>query len=123
MISVLMSAGSRGARRARLVLTASMTATVFSPDCRRTSRTTLGTPLMRAAVRCSLVPSSAEPMSRMRMGAPRTVATTRSLNDFGSTMRPMVRSDCSRSPAVTLPPGRSAFCRTTASRTAVMGIW
>ncbi len=34
----------------------------------------------------------------------------------------MVRSVCSRAPAVTLPPGTSAFCRTMASRTAVMGM-
>ena len=47
-----------------------MTATVFSPDCRRTSRMTLGTPFSRATERCSAVPSSARPMSRMRMGAP-----------------------------------------------------
>ena len=35
----------------------------------------------------------------------------------------MVRSDASLRPDVTLPPGRSAFCRTSASRTLVMGSW
>ena len=84
--------------RARFALTASITATVLAPDCRRTSRMTVGTPLTRTAERCSFVPSSARPMSRTRTGAPLIVATTRSLNDRGSTTRPMVRSDCSRLP-------------------------
>ena len=123
MMSTLTSAGRTGASRARFFLTASITATVFSPDWRRTSRMTVGAPFTRTAERCSLVPSSACPMSRTRIGAPLMVATTRSLNDRGSTTRPMVRSDCSCRPAVTLPPGRSAFCRTMASRTAVIGIW
>ena len=55
-----------------------MTATVFSPDCRRTSRMTLGTPFSRATERCSAVPSSARPTSRTRMGAPLTVEITTS---------------------------------------------
>ena len=100
-----------------------MTATVFSPDCRRTSRITLGTPLSRATERCSAVPSSARPTSRTRMGAPVTVAMTTSSKAFGSATRPIVRSEDSRSPAVTLPPGMSAFWRTRASRTAVIGSW
>ncbi len=104
-------------------MAASITATVFSPDCRRTSRMTEGTPLSRATERCSAVPSSARPTSRTRMGAPLTVAITRSSNARGSAMRPMVRSDDSREPAVTLPPGMSAFCRTSASRTVTIGIW
>ena len=95
----------RDARRARFFLAESMTATVFSPDWRRTSSTTVGTPSRRAAERCSLVPSSARPMSLTRTGAPLIVATTRSLNDFGSATRPIVRSDFSLKPAVTLPPG------------------
>ncbi len=57
-----------------------MTATVLAPDWRRICSCTVGTPFSRASERCSLVPSSAEPMSRMRIGAPLTVATTRSLN-------------------------------------------
>jgi len=100
-----------------------MTATVFSPDCRRTSRMTVGAPLRRAAERCSLVPSSEKPMSRTRTATPFSVATTRSLKPLGSTNRPIVRSEASLSPAVTLPPGRSAFWRAMASRTEVIGIW
>ncbi len=123
MISSFTSLGSVGVSRARFPLTASITATVLVPDCRRTSRMTVGTPLTRTAERCSFVPSSARPMSRTRTGAPLIVATTRSLNDRGSTTRPMVRRDCSWLPAVTLPPGRSAFWRMMASRTAVIGIW
>ena len=42
----------------------SMTCTVFSPDCRRTSRITLGTPFSRATERCSFVVSSTRPTSR-----------------------------------------------------------
>ncbi len=68
-------AGIWRAERARgSALAASMTATVFSPDCRRTSRMTVGTPFSRATERCSVVPSSARPTSRTRMGAPLTVA-------------------------------------------------
>ena len=115
--------GIWGAMRARLCLAASMTATVFSPDCRRTSRMTLGTPFSRATERCSAVPSSARPTSRTRMGAPLTVEITTSSKARGSATRPRVRSEDSRRPAVTLPPGMSAFWRTSASRTAVMGSW
>ena len=56
------------AMRARFCFEASMTAMVFAPDWRRTSSVTVGTPLSRASERCSLVPSSAQPMSRMRIG-------------------------------------------------------
>ena len=62
-------------------------------------------------------------MSRTRTGTPLRVATTRSLNERGSAIRPIVLSDASLSPAVTLPPGRSAFWRMMASRTFVIGIW
>jgi hypothetical protein len=62
-------------------------------------------------------------MSRTRTGTPLRVATTSSLNERGSAMRPIVRSDASLSPEVTLPPGKSAFWRTSASRTVVIGIW
>ena len=72
-----------GLSRARFALTASITATVFAPDCRRISRVTVGTPFRRTTERCSLVPSSAWPMSRTRTGAPLMVATTRSLNASG----------------------------------------
>ena len=99
-----------------------MTATVLAPDWRRTSRTTVGTPFNRAVERCSLVPSSVRPMSRMRTDAPPIVATTRSSKARGSARRPIVRSVASRAPRVTLPPAASAFCRTIASRTSVMGI-
>ena len=58
----------RPARRSRLRLTASITATVFAPDWRRISSVTVGTPLSRATERCSFVPSSAQPMSRTRIG-------------------------------------------------------
>jgi hypothetical protein len=61
-------------------------------------------------------------MSRTRTPTPFRVATTRSLKPFGSTKRPIVRSEASLRPAVTLPPGRSAFWRTIASRTEVIGI-
>ena len=100
-----------------------MTATVLAPDWRSTSRVTLGWPLSRASERSSLVPSSAQPMSRTRMGEPLRVATTRSLKARASASRPMVRRVCSRWSVVTLPPGTLAFWRSTASRTAVMGIW
>src|SRR3972149_6224295 len=53
-----------------LRLASSMTATVLAPDWRRTSRTTVGTPLSRAVDRCSRVPSSAHPRSRTRAGDP-----------------------------------------------------
>ena len=83
MTSSLTSAGKLRREPRRFSLTASITATVFAPDWRRTSRITVGTPLSRAGERCSLVPSSARPMSRMRTGAPSIVATTSSLNAAG----------------------------------------
>lgn len=52
-------------------LTASMTSTVFVPDCFCTPRATEVTPLSRATVRFSSRPSSARPRSRIRTGAPR----------------------------------------------------
>ena len=61
---------------------------VLAPDCRLTWSCTVGTPLSRASDRCSLVPSSAEPMSRMRIGTPFTVETTRSLKASGTTNPP-----------------------------------
>ncbi len=98
-----------------------MTATVLAPDWRSTSSVTVGEPSSRARVRCSLVPSSAWPRSRTRTGWPRRLATTRSLKSAELSKRPMVRSVCSRPPEVTLPPGASEFCRTSASRTVAMG--
>ena len=59
-------------------LTASITSTVFSPDCRCTCSTTAGLPSSRASVRTSLVASPTSPRSRSRTGVPPTVATTRS---------------------------------------------
>jgi len=56
-----------------------------------------------------------------KTGAPFTVASTRSLKSRGSITRPMVRKVSSRAPRVTFPPGTSAFWRTTALRTAVIG--
>ena len=52
---------------------------------------------------------------------PSIVATTRSVNPGASGRRPIVRSACSRSGEVTLPPGVFAFWATIASRTAVTG--
>ena len=60
-------------------------------------------------------------MSRMWIGAPLRVAITRSLKLFGSTTRPIVRSVRSCALVVTLPPGKSAFWRDSAERTAVIG--
>ena len=122
MSSILRSGGSWDSTRARAVLIPSMTSMVLAPDWRRTSRVTVGTPFRRATERCSLVPSSASPRSRMRTGWPLTVATTSSLKSSGVSKRPMVRNVCSRAPEVTLPPGASAFCRTMAWRTAVIGM-
>ena len=45
-------------------LTPSVTATVLAPDCRLTSRVTVGSPSRRASERSSLVPSSTWPTSR-----------------------------------------------------------
>ena len=123
MISSLTSLGSWVSIRARAVFTPSITETVLAPDWRWTSRVTVGTPFRRDSERCSLVPSSARPRSRMRTGEPLTVVTTRSLNEVSSASRPMVRRVSSRAPVVTLPPGSSAFSLKRASRTAVMGIW
>src|SRR5262249_884345 len=53
-------------------------------DCRRTSSVTVGWPLSRAIERCSLVPSSTRPMSRILIGAPLMLATTRSSISRGS---------------------------------------
>ena len=61
-------------------------------------------------------------MSRTRIGDPLRVAITRSLNERGSTRRPIVRSVCSRVAPVTLPPGRSAFWLASALRTWLIGI-
>ncbi len=116
------SGGSCDSTRASDSLTPSITSTVLAPDCRRMSRLTVGTPFSRAIERCSLVPSSASPRSRTRTGWPLIVATTRSLKSPALSKRPMVRSVCSRAPEVTLPPGASAFCRTMAWRTAVIGM-
>ena len=71
--------------------------------------------------RCSLTPSFARPRSRILTGTPPTVATTSSSKACASGRRPRVRSECSRVGPVTLPPGRSVFWRTSASRTAVIG--
>ena len=53
-MSSVTPAGRRGRMRSRLALAASITATVLAPDWRRTSRTTVGTPLRRANERCFL---------------------------------------------------------------------
>ena len=123
MISTETPAGSRGVTRSRLALAASITATVLAPDWRRTSSTTVGTPFRRANERCSLVPSSARPMSRTRIGEPLRVAITRSLNCEASAKRPIVRSVRSLTSVVTLPPGRSAFCCCSALRTSAIESW
>ena len=70
---------SRGITRwscASLFLTPSATCTVFWPDCRRTSMTTVRWPSKKAAVRTSSVASSTAATSRTRIGVPFAVATT-----------------------------------------------
>ncbi len=122
MTSSFTSGGNSAAMDANFAFTPSITATVLASDCRRMSSVTVGIPFKRASVRGSLVPSSARPMSRTRMGVRLIVATTRSLNFAGSAIFPNVRSVFSRRSDVTLPPGDSAFWFTIASRTAVIGI-
>ncbi len=100
----------------------SMTDTVLAPDCRRTSMMTVGLPSRRARLRCSLVPSSTRPTSRMRNGTPPRLVMTMSAKSAGAVTRPIVRKVRSLTSVVTLPPGRSAFWRTSASRTALTGM-
>jgi hypothetical protein len=121
MISSRTPGGNSAMASARFSLTESITSMVLAPIWPRTSRTTVGTPLSRARLRCSLVPSSARPMSRMRSGTPSTVRMTRLLNSSGSVMRPAVRRMRSLSPAVTLPPGASWFWRARAACTSLIG--
>ncbi len=54
--------------------------------------------------------STTRPMSRMRIGELPRVATTRSLKASGVRSRPTVRTDSSRSPCSSRPPGSSRFC-------------
>ena len=99
-----------------------MTATVFEPDCRRTSMITVGLPLSLARLRCSLVPSSTRPTSLIRSGTPPRLVIMMLAKSAGVWTRPIVRSTRSWTSVVTLPPGRSAFWRTSASRTALTGM-
>ena len=106
-------------------LDASMTSTVLAPDCRRTSSDD-GRHAVRAAAseRCSLVPSSARPMSRTRIGAPLTVAITRSLNVArvgDAAHRAQRAARCT--PAGDVAAGHvGVLARRCASRTAVIGM-
>jgi hypothetical protein len=105
-----------------LAFTASIVSTVLAPLWRMMLIETVGTPLSVAIERRSLVPSSARPMSFTRMGTPFFVVMTMSLKVAGSRSLPIVRSVRSTCSPVTNPPGTSAFWRSSASRTAVMGI-
>ena len=98
--------GSWAWTRRQVGLDASITATVFAPDWRRTSRVTVGTPFRRASERCSLVPSSARPMSRTRIGdavdgGDHQLVEARGRRRCG----PSCAARSSRRRAVTLPPG------------------
>ena len=73
-----------------------MTCTVLADDWRRISRVTVGTPFKCATERCSFVPSSTRPMSRILTGEPLIFAITSSSIWRGSVKRPRVRSTSSR---------------------------
>ncbi len=120
MTCISRSAGICACTRSSAVFTPSMSSTVLAPDCRRISRVTVGTPFKRATERCSLVPSSARPMSETRTGVPSRVATTMLLKSVVASMRPSVRSSSWPFPCSTVPPGISVFSAATASRTSVM---
>ena len=72
---------------------------------------------MRAALRCSAVPSTTLPRSRMRTGTPCRTVTTTSAKARGSRTRPVTRSSRSVSPRLTRPTGTSWFSRCRASVT------
>ena len=101
-----------------LFLTASMTSTVFCPDWRRTSMTSVRLPSKKAPVRASSVESSTEATSRSRIGVRPALATTMFANWVDDSSRPSVRSVSSASPCWMKPPGTSTFSATIASRTA-----
>ena len=60
MTSSSTSAGICVRTRARFVFTASMTATVFDPVCRRMARVTVGTPSQNAALVAALAAAGGE---------------------------------------------------------------
>ena len=114
--------GSCACNSASFALTPSITATVLAPLWRRTSSETVGhavqprdRPLLLRAVL-----GVADVLDADRCAV--HLATTMSLNSFGSAIRPDRAERSARGPGpVTLPPGTSAFWRTIASRTAVIG--
>ena len=93
------SGGSARRSASSLARTASTTCTVFCPDCRRTSMTSVRWPSKNAAVRASAVVSSTAATSRSRIGVPlAVVATTMFANCSVDSSRPSVRSVSSASP-------------------------
>ncbi len=101
-------------------LMASARATVFTPLCFRTAMVTAGLPLRMETEVGSCPVSSTVPMSRMRMGTLFRVATTTSANSCGRVSLPTVRTDSSRSPCSSRPPGSSRFCARSAAATSVV---
>ena len=95
----LTSGGSARPRDSSLARTASTTCTVFWPDWRRTSITSVRCPSKNAPVRASPVVSSTDATSRSRIGVPpAVVATTMFENWAVDSSRPSVRSVSSASP-------------------------
>ncbi len=103
--------------RARM---ASASATVLTPLCFRMAIETAGLPFsIETDVGVAPV-SSTVPMSRIRIGELPRVATTRSSKSSGRVNRPTVRTDSSRSPCSSRPPGSSRFCARSAVATSVV---
>ncbi len=90
-------------------VTASATATVFSPDCFVTRRRTPGLPLMRVTDRRSSVVSRTSAMSRRYTGTPLLVMTTRSRISSRFSNCPWLRSRYVVSPSEISPSGMFWF--------------
>ena len=98
-------------------LTASTTATVFSPDCLRIDRTTLSLPSSEAEVLGSSTPSSTRATSPMRVGwSWLSLMTMRPIFATSST-RPSTRSERLFGPVSICPPGTLRFCCASARST------
>ena len=103
--SIVTSGGRLACSSAIRAFTRSTTATVFVPDCLRTSSDTAFWPSSRDSERGSSSPSTTSPMSRIRTG-PRTVSATTTVSKSGTvSIRPSVRTPSSRSGPVEAPAG------------------
>ena len=88
----LTSGGSARRSESSLARTASTTCTVFWPDCRRTSMTSVRSPSKNAPVRASAVVSSTAATSRSRIGVPLAVVVTTMFANCSGRFEPAERA-------------------------------